>query len=321
MNQSTAVESAGIGDLRSAPGKTFLVGEYLALDGGPSLIICTAPRFTLKTFKSVAGKRNSPFAPQSPAGRFMARHKVEFENLRFEFHDPHRGKGGLGASSAQFALAYTWFLNQRSVEPADFDWQALLEEYRACAWSGEGLPPSGADVVAQLTGQISWFDGREHIVRKLQWPFKSLGFTLIRTGTKLATHEHLVISKTAKAAPHDALRELVREATLAFEGADEKRLLDSVNESARVLLDSELTARGTLGLLTAMKADGDWALAAKGCGAMGADVILVLHDLDRANEVELWAEKKDLEICGNLATLAEGLAVRPRRGSSQKGEK
>jgi mevalonate kinase len=310
MSEKKLPKTCGVGDLRHAPGKTFLVGEYLALHGGPSLLISTEPQFTFKTLRSVPWKRAFPFPPQSPAGRLVARHESNFEGVRVEFHDPHRGKGGLGASSAQFALLYTWMMNIRKIEPSNFDWKSLLAEYLKCAWSGEGMPPSGADVVAQLTGGICWFDGRENLVQKLSWPFENLGFTLIRTGTKLATHEHL---KEAKAAPQIALREVVLATKTAFDQANEKLLVSSVNEYSQLLQDADLTARATHGLLSAMKSDGDWALAAKGCGAMGADVILVIHERARAKEVAEWADKKDLETCGDLTTLAEGLAVRPPR--------
>ena len=36
--------------LLSAPGKTFLVGEYVALAGGPSIVLATEPRFELRVY-------------------------------------------------------------------------------------------------------------------------------------------------------------------------------------------------------------------------------------------------------------------------------
>lgn len=310
MKSVVTGDSASV-DTRSVPGKTFLIGEYLALEGGPSLIVSTAPRFVLQAATIAAkassrSQRSLPFAPASPAGRLISRHAKSFSGTRFEFRDPHHGMGGLGASSAQFALLYTWLNKINIIEPSEFDWLALLNEYRACAWSGEGTPPSGADVVAQLVGGISWFDGREHRARRLEWPFRDLSFTLVRTGVKLATHEHL---KRSKAAPHEALRDLVGRVTDAFQNANADDFVASIQSAARVLSDAGLTARSTLGLLKAMRDAGDWALAAKGCGAMGADVILVLHEAKRAADVERWVASKDLTVCGRLADLAPGLMV------------
>ena len=142
------------------------------------------------------------------------------------WHDPHGGGGGLGASTAQFAcvLAFgeacgAWELGllprsavasnsavgsapdsaraenlpsaNRIVAAAAPNWRLVLELYRACAWSGEGTPPSGADLVAQLTGGVCAFDGEGFSARVFAWAFPDLELTLLRTGAKLATHEHL----------------------------------------------------------------------------------------------------------------------------------
>ena len=291
---------------RSAPSKTFLLGEYVALDGGPSIILSTAPRFRLRiTDKKPVSKgvAKPPFAPQSPAGRFLA--KLGPKTAGFEFTDPHHGQGGLGASSAQFALVYSW---AKRLESSDgIDWAALLAEYRACASSGEGTPPSGADVVAQLFGGICYFDGRSMKAERLRWEFPSLSFTLLRTGVKLATHEHL---KHPQAAPHGALRECVALARNAFLEKDESSLVAAVERCGAVLGEAGLTASATVGLLRALRTQASGVRAAKGCGAMGSDVIAVLHDRDALGSLAKWVESKGLETCGNEATLeAEGLKV------------
>jgi len=290
----------------SVPGKTFLVGEYLALDGGPSIILATEPRFVLRAAKrqrrsSAAGRPHS-FAGASPAGRLYVRHDSDFSGWSFRFEDPHRGAGGLGASSAQFLLMYNWLMKTAALQPDLYDWQRLLEEYRVCAWNGEGHPPSGADVVAQAVGGVCEFDGRRLTARRLEWSFSSLSFSLLRTGVKLATHEHL---KRAKDAPYELLRETVARASRALLERDEKGLVAAVGRYGEILVGAELTAESTLGLLSALKSQVPGVRAAKGCGAMGADVILVLHDRERAAGVADWAKSKGLEVCGDEARLAK----------------
>lgn len=284
----------------SCPAKTFLLGEYVALDGGPSLLLSTAPRFQLVVRSGVGGSHS--WHPASPAGRLAERFSSELAGWSFEFHDPYAGKGGLGASSAQFALLYS-FLNDWT---APVDLQALLREYRECAWSGEGVPPSGADVVAQLTGGVTWFDGRSFQAERLSWPFPEIGFTLFRTGVKLATHEHL---REGAVAPHSTLRTIVVEARKAFESADEMRLIEAVNACSLVLRQSGLTAPSTTDLLDQMRDNHELFWAAKGCGAMGADVVLSLHARARADEVVRWAKGRGLEVCGSLDVLSSGLEV------------
>lgn len=295
----------------SVPAKTFLVGEYVALDGGPSIILNTSPRFELVLEPADLGGSVAPasslFVGSSPAGRYLAKNPDAFDGQEAKFVDPFEGKGGLGASSAQFVLTCAAHRGWKGIDPSTFDWSELLTEYRACAWSGVGSPPSGADVVAQLTGGVTFFDGRGSVAGRLPWSFPNLSFTLFRTGAKLPTHEHL---KEKNEAPIEALRTLVLEAKRAFDTGSEKLLVDTLDAAALVLRDASLTAERTTALLKGMKAKKDLFLAAKGCGAMGADVIVALHEREKAEDVEIWAEQENLEICGSLEHLQEeGLQV------------
>jgi mevalonate kinase len=293
----------------SVPAKTFLVGEYVALDGGPSIIVNTNPRFELVLQPAnigAAGSGSALFVGSSPAGRYIAKYPDAFDGQDAEFIDPFQGKGGLGASSAQFALACAAHKEWKSLDPSTFDWSELLTEYRSCAWNGVGTPPSGADVVAQLTGGITYFDARGSTAGQLEWNFPKLGFTLFRTGSKLPTHEHL---KEKNQAPIEALRTLVIEAKRAFDTGSEKLLIDTVHAYGTVLADAGLTADRTTALLNGMKTKKELFHAVKGCGAMGADVIVAIHDRDLAEDVEIWAEQENLEVCGSLDELSEGLQV------------
>ncbi len=284
----------------SCPAKTFLIGEYVALDGGPSLLLTTGPRFKLKV-KAGGGDRH-PWHASSPAGLLAARHPDEIAKWSFDFEDPFSGKGGLGASSAQFLLLYA-FLNDWTTP---LDLRALLTEYRACAWNGEGTPPSGADVVAQLTGGVTYYDGLKLEASRLEWPFAEIGFSLIRTGVKLATHEHL---RQGTLAPHSTLRTIVLEARKAFDSADEMRLIEAVNACALVLRQSGLTAPATADLLDQMRDNHELFWAAKGCGAMGADIILAIHPRTRTEDVHLWAKGRGLDVVGTHDALTIGLEV------------
>ena len=281
----------------SAPGKTFLVGEYLALAGGPSILLSTGPRFQLKASLKSEDEAPTPFADQSPAARLMSHYPRDFQDYKFKFTDPHEGAGGLGASSAQWALLYALKFGVSS------RWEAVLDEYHRCAWGGAGAAPSGADVVSQMHGGITWYDGREFQARSLEWKFPSLSFTLIRTGAKLATHDHL---RANPSAPTEILRQTVRETTQAFEDVNEDLLVASINRYAAVLQESGRTSENTLQLLNKINRE-PWAVASKGCGAMGADVVLVLHDLAGGKKAAAWAESQGLVTCGSLQDIETGL--------------
>jgi mevalonate kinase len=293
----------------SVPAKTFLVGEYVALDGGPSILLNTEPRFELVLQAANLGGPSvaaPAFANASPAGRYLAKHPDCFDGQEAEFRDPFVGKGGLGASSAQFILTCAAHKNWTSIDPHTFDWGEFLREYRSCAWSGAGVPPSGADVVSQMTGGVTYFDGRGMTAGRLEWTFPNLTFTLFRTGTKVPTHEHL---KQLNDVPVEALRLLVADAKRAIESANEKLLVDTIDAVAMVLSDAKLTTERTASLLRGMKAKDGLFLAAKGCGALGAGVIVAIHESDKDEDVEIWAQQDNLEICGTFDRLSEGLKV------------
>ena len=135
----------------------------------------------------------SAFHPDSPAGRLLALARPVAAVTSFEFTDPLAGEGGFGASTAQFALVYGVLAERLGW---DLSPRAVRRVYRELM-SGEKLPPSGADLVAQLTGGVVAFDAaRETVhVRSVSstdwgrscWWFSAAG----QAGRKVPTHEHL----------------------------------------------------------------------------------------------------------------------------------
>jgi mevalonate kinase len=318
----------------SVPGKTFLLGEYLALFGGPSLIAATGPAFQLKVKKQKQSllERNEqpaelalPFSAASPAGRFISSRPDLFAACSIRFSDPHDGQGGLGASSAQFALAYMYahpefatalvIANaERQSQTPDINWLSLLDIYRQFAWSGEGTPPSGADVIGQLAGEISWFDGRTRQLQRYSWSFPDLDFTLLRTGMKLATHEHLKSSPShLNSASQDLLRAAVEGAKTALELNDEALFCSSVLHFAAELKAAGLVAEKTAKMIRELERAG-FTRAVKGCGAMGADIVLLLHDRADRARVARWARENPIGetfvVSGTSDDLAPGLHLR-----------
>ena len=291
----------------SVPAKTFLVGEYLALSGGPSLVVTTQPRFELRVTEGASSQAN-PFHPESPAGRLWAMEEAKLKDVKFEFKDPSGGKGGLGASTAQFGLLYSYLYRFKIA--AGWNWAELLEIYRKCAWRGEGHPPSGADLVAQLNGGITEFDGRLFEAKAHSWAFPDLVFTLVRTGFKVPTHEHLAQELSI---PEERLRVLSVGARTSLLEENATHLAENIEAYGRALAQAGFLSSQTKELLEALRKANDelnlGLMAAKGCGAMGADVVLVLHKPSRAPQMRGWFELRGLEICGTEKDLERGLEI------------
>ena len=301
------------------PGKTFLVGEYLALKGGPSVILCTEPRFVLNLFpKKIKSDSPAIFHEASPAGKFMKDHALFFAHWDMEFHDPYGGIGGFGASTAQFAMLYMAELIMREGEISSdkMNWGELLRDYHMYAYSGIGEPPSGADLIAQLTGSIVFFDGNKLDVQSNVWPFKEIGFLLFHTGNKLATHEHL---KSKLEIPVDDLKASALRATKALSSSDIDSLVSAVQSYGETLQTCGFQAAESGAKLnwlrtTARTSSGQSPiLSSKACGAMGADVIAVIYkkseEFTKAEDWRGWLGAKGNPKNLNLVASDEGISA------------
>lgn len=287
----------------SVPSKTFLLGEYLALQGGPTLLLNTHPRFNLlvseKKFSELSTKEI--FLRDSPAQKYLHKHQDFFKQFNLEFSDPYHGMGGLGASSAQFILlmAFRAFHLSQALT-----WQQLLDEYQTYAWDGKGYKPSGADVVAQLQGGLTYFDRKEEIVNKFIWPFQDYEFALIYTGNKINTHEYL---KTHIEFSSDGMQEIVLAAKTALLMSDINLFIATIQAYTKKLYSNKLVAPTSQALLTLIAKNPN-ILAAKGCGALGADVIFVLFKKNTKDQLLSWANKNNIKLVSNPIA-DEGLSI------------
>lgn len=297
----------------SAPSKTFLLGEYAVLAGCPALILNTKPRFELHVTEQASFSMQN-IEPQSPAGRFIQDNLASFQNYHLNFIDPHNKQGGFGASSAQFLLAYSLYyalqnqaLNSSSLaqhfstlnnpakiqrSPFNLDEFAidLLTAYQQYAWNGVGISPSGADVISQLYGGITWLDKMNKKVCNITWPFPDLTIVLIRTGVKIATHEHLQqLSKI----PQQSLASILNTAYQALIHTAEKTFLQTINNYSKTLQAHHLVANSTVKLLEVIISL-PYVLAAKGCGALGADVILAITKSSDVASFQKWLSNEKL---------------------------
>jgi mevalonate kinase len=255
------------------PAKTFLLGEYVALAGGPAIILTTTPCFEL-SLSHQSGLQSIHKA--SPAGRWWAMQNL---NKGLQWFDPYHGRGGMGASSAQFVGAYlaSLTLQQKKLSLGD-----LLEAYLKSAWSGEGVAPSGYDVLAQVLYGCVYINKTQGIYQQYTWPFKDVGFLLLHTGKKLATHEHLeqmvVPQQTAN------LAAIVDKAKEAFEKASSYPFVAAINAYYEALIEMNLVALHTSQHVASFKKRND-ILAVKGCGALGADVILLIVPIEKQDSI------------------------------------
>ena len=287
-----------------APSKSFLLGEYLATQGGLAQVAVFEPCFELKVLscdqldsfhedsrfqdlKTSFIAAEKLFHPASPAGKWILQNTELFQNYRFQFLDPHQGRGGFGASTAQYLLIRQFQERRtsgtadipRSSQQVDFLAQESLnmeqlrriwEDYRRLAWSGKGAIPSGADLVAQASEKICFFRGEDFSLQSLAWPFQDLVLSFFATGIKLATHEHLGSLQTLNV---ELLKSISEKSYQAFLEKSSEAWIQSIRDYREALFQQGLEAQTTTALFEKLPSS---VLAAKGCGAMGVDILMIV---------------------------------------------
>jgi hypothetical protein len=252
----------------SIPGKVFLIGEYAVLTGACAWLAAVPPRFELR-----AGSLAVPFAPESPAGRFLAGpgKPIGETKLTGDFFDPWEGRGGFGGSTAEFAFAaYRAGLRGHA------------EVWRAYRELSAGEPsvrrPSGADLVAQwVGGSVEWNPGTE-TTRDLTGILGELP-VLIFSAThlpnrKTVTHAHLDTLASASLSFESLLPSLERaqnaaasknwrEVGLAFSAFADS--LSHLGLESPVVRNERLAIARLSGVL-----------GVKGCGSLQTDAMLVV---------------------------------------------
>ena len=255
----------------SVKSKTFLIGEYAVLDGASAILLATDPSFCLEAESASVGEL-AGISEGSPAGIFCRRHEEFFDRLRIKFIDPYNGSGGFGASSAQFVLLY------RLVYGDDSSCEHLLSTYKALT---PNICVSGADCILQYYGSNICFNPDSISIDFLNWSFSNLAFRVIKAPVKVSTHRHL--ANLSFRCP-DELKECIDLAKRAFSATDEELLIYSVNRYYDIMDRLGLALGETRDLVKKIRAI-PGVKAAKGCGALGADTIVIIYTRGMEDEI------------------------------------
>lgn len=287
----------------SVPAKTFLLGEYVVTKGGPALLLSTSPRFILNVSSKKEGGADvyKNIHPDSPAGKLIGRNKDFFGQFDLDFIDPYQGIGGLGASSAQFALLFALLMQVKDITPSFLE--NALGTYIDVAWDQTGTAPSGADVIAQLTGGLCFYHRDRGIVESLAWPFPAMDFCLIHTGNKMATHTYL---RDLKEIDTGDMGDVAEDAHLGLKNSDAPLFIKAVNQYAELLKSRQWVTDLSEQLLKSIRLQ-PGVLAAKGCGAMGADIIFVLLDSASGDNFSAWCAEQNIKVICTSQGISHGL--------------
>lgn len=285
----------------SAPGKTFLLGEYYVMQAGEAFVINTAPRFHLSCEPATKTTQQG-ISPHSPAAKFIADNMAIFSDFKFKFIDPYNRLGGFGASTAQFLLVYKAKHLLLGIT-AELKKSELLQDYYRYSWNGQGMMPSGADLLAQMTGGLSYVNKKTLENTPQNWPFPDLDFHVIHTKNKLATHKHL---KNLTEINTVNLQTAFMDCKQAVHSCDAALFCESVNQYHAELSKLKLVSDNSLGLIQSFAKTVNL-LAAKGCGAMGADTLLLITDTNQKTAIKKVCAELNLIYIATNSSLSEGL--------------
>lgn len=308
----------------SLPSKTFFAGEYLALLDGPAILLNTDPRFDNK-FELNTEKEfySNPIEDEeNPLSIYWEENEDFLLDFDYDFIDPYQGRGGFGASSARWAGFYA-FVNQyhpamsiffdRTQNKNDFtkniDFsfiETFLEKYRS--FTKSKFPPSGYDVISQWIGKVAYIDIKNKVLKRFDWPFDGLSFVLIKSKEKIATHEHLKNLDKKSDIPGKEIRTCVEKVLTAFETKNQSLLIEGINENYEVLKKASLLAPEAMKVIEDLKKQ-EYVLAAKGCGALGADVYCVIVKTENLPQFVNYGTSQTMDLAASEANLSHGIEV------------
>jgi mevalonate kinase len=301
-------------------GKVFVLGEYAVLSGAPALVATVPPQFGLTVVREI--EEGDQFHFQSPLARLKDwASQAGLPELSFKFEDPLQGRGGFGASTAQFAMGFLAYAQRMPNLPAR-RWKQVWKLYRELMVHPT-MTPSGADLVAQWQGGVIFFDPSEEYCLDV-WPLFDWSNLLVFSAThqkdrKVPTHDHLeLLSQQGflKANPGwvSSLESVILDGISAVRENDVLQLGRSMDDYAEILCRADLeTPRTTEDRLMLRELPG--VCGVKGAGALQSDAILVMMQqkgFSERNAVIQAAISRGLRLVSDGLTCEMGVSCQIR---------
>ncbi|WP_338516254.1 hypothetical protein [Candidatus Legionella polyplacis] len=253
------------------PAKTFLLGEYSALIGGSAIILTTTPCFKLSwnPYKNFIDEKIT-----YPPAKYLWKNSFLHNRGKISWNDPYKNNGGLGSSSAQFLGIYLIKCYLSSTLPSIKHLTKSYFKYiKIINKKQQTLYTSGYDLIAQTQKLCVYFNQKNKTLHNYNWPFKDLSFLLLHSNKKIKTHLHLKNITILKS--FNVLSKITEFAKLAFIKKNSSMLIQSINQYQKKLEQFNLITDYTKEYINFFKKKFN-ILASKGCGALGADVILLI---------------------------------------------
>ena len=253
--------------------KVFLIGEYSACQYGRGILICHAPTFKFQLSHTY------------PQDALMEKVTKEFPVLKhygLQISAPHKDLGGFGQSSATFRAIANVLNEWGVIHPTSInEW---YEWYLQFTWpTKKGLQPSGLDFIAQTVEGCQFIDRDKDMLQPCNWLVEHFGIVIAHMKHKVTTHQHLatISSQNSLFQPLD---QYTHNAYHAIQTKNPTDLLHALEQFQTTIRTLGLEHPNTLECIQQLKKLPN-ILHARGCGALGADVILILTPKDQCQIV------------------------------------
>lgn len=278
------------------PGKTFLIGEYSALVEGSVLGLATNPGFEVK--QTHPTDFQFPFSLNSPAGVLWKK----TAQIPFQFTDKISA-GGFGKSTAEYLSVLIPSLqnNETSTSPQG-NFSEIRKNYVTDS-EMSGARVSGLDLAIQCFGSVMHFETKVKKYSSSGWNFPTLDFILVGTGVKVKTHDHLQEINLKKISHFPNVSNPLID--LYFKNSPDD-FVRGLNEWTKFLISENLVHQNSLELRRKLLNNSD-VLSAKPCGAMGADVMLVLCSSERVKTVKHKISELGFSVMATAKDLTTGV--------------
>lgn len=280
------------------PGKTFLVGEYSALVGGSVLGLATGPGFKIDYQSKPKAKVVQDFSMESPAGQLLQDNSSFFENLKIKIQDGFTPYGGFGKSTAEFLSAQMHL--GIGTELGNFE--KIRQIYKDCSLKS-GAEVSGLDLAIQYFGGVTYYEHSSESYSQGPWAYPQYDFILISTGQKVKTHEHIQSLNKPMLA---SLNPLCEQVIASYFKKNIQEFVAGLKAWSELLESSGFLSAESKNLKTKLEKNRD-ILCVKPCGAMGADVILVLCELEKSLSVQKSFQNLKLKVQATSLDLMDGV--------------
>lgn len=245
---------------------------------------------------------HEPFHRRSPGGRFW--YIYDLPRWGMDVTHPYRGLGGMGLSSAEFIAA--WLLKRGFetyipvfIDPLHGAADCWMDYQDMIHMDWLKISPSGADVWGQCLGGIVAVV-QTPITKRLagrskEWTMDELSYVIWHQGKELPTHEHFQALQTVDRDSFNAygrrMAELGEAGITAWSERNSDVFVSVIRQYGEALESAGFVAPYTKRHLKRLYKNPD-VLAAKGCGAMGAETIIIWTLNEKVDSVVQYCHEK-----------------------------